>query len=62
MKFRGQGIMILTLTKISGQNGIATEKLLIVQGKIHDTDCNPVEGAIVENMQANHFVKISSRI
>jgi len=57
MKFRGQADHDIDLTKISGQNGIATGKIIVVQGKIHDTDCNPVEGAIVEIWQANHFGK-----
>jgi len=50
MKFRVQADHDIDLTKISGQNGIATGEIIVVEGKIHDTDCNPVEGAIVENM------------
>lgn len=57
MKFRGQADHDIDLTKISGQSGTATGKIIVAQGKIHDTDCNPVKGAIVEIWQPNHFGK-----
>jgi protocatechuate 3,4-dioxygenase beta subunit len=45
MEFRGQADHDIDLTKISEQSGTATGEIIVVQGKIHNTDCNPVEGA-----------------
>ncbi len=57
MKFRGQSDHDIDLTKIAGQEGVATGEHIIVKGRILDTDCKPVDGAIVEIWQANHHGK-----
>jgi protocatechuate 3,4-dioxygenase, beta subunit len=57
MKFRNQLDHDVDLTKIVGQEGIATGEVIVVQGKVLDTECNPIEGAIVEIWQANHHGK-----
>lgn len=57
MKFRGQADHDIDLTKISGQDGIATGEIIVVHGNVIDIDCNPIEGAIVEIWHANHYGK-----
>lgn len=57
MKFRKQSDHDVDLTTIKGKKGIANGKLLIVSGIVTDGNCNPVQGAIVEVWQANHFGK-----
>ena len=59
MKFRGKADHGIDLTKISGQSGRATGGIIVVEGKIHDTDCNPLEGSIVEKY--SRFVRTSIR-
>ncbi len=57
MKFRLQADHDVDLTKIAGQGGRAAGEVIVAHGKILDTDCKPLEGAIVEIWQANHFGK-----
>jgi protocatechuate 3,4-dioxygenase, beta subunit len=57
MKYRTQPDHDIDLTQLDGQNSKATGDIIIVQGKILDTNCQPVAGAIVEIWQANHHGK-----
>lgn len=57
MKFRKQADHDIDLTQLKGQSGTATGDVIIVHGKILDTDCKPITGAIVEIWQANHHGK-----
>lgn len=57
MKFRNQPDHDVDLTQYMGQPGPATGEVILVQGKILDTNCQPVAGAIVEIWQANHYGK-----
>lgn len=57
MQFRSQADHDVDLTQITGQVGIATGEVIIVKGKILDTNCQPIAGAIVEIWQANHYGK-----
>jgi len=57
MKSRSQLDHDVDLTQVTGQSGTAKGELLEVSGRILDDDCKPVEGAIVETWQANHFGK-----
>jgi protocatechuate 3,4-dioxygenase beta subunit len=57
MKSRTQPDHDLDLTKVQGQTGVATGEMIEVMGKILDDKCLPVEGAIVELWQANHYGK-----
>ena len=57
MKARSQPDHDVDLTKVQGQNGVAKGEIIEVVGKILDEQCEPVEGAIVEIWQANHYGK-----
>jgi protocatechuate 3,4-dioxygenase beta subunit len=57
MKFRSQPDHDIDLTEFTGQKEIATGKIIVVQGKVLNTDCNAIAGAIVEIWQANHHGK-----
>ena len=57
MKFRTQADHDIDLTQITGQTGTAMGGVMIVHGKILDTNCQPIAGAIVEIWQANHHGK-----
>lgn len=57
MQFRSQADHDVDLTQLTGQAGIATGEVIIVTGKILDTNCQPIAGAIVEIWQANHHGK-----
>lgn len=57
MKARTQPDTDKDLTHVQGQSGIATGQVIEVFGKILDEDCKPVEGAVIELWQANHFGK-----
>lgn len=57
MKFRSQADHDIDLTQLTGQPGKATGEVMIVRGKILDTNCQPIAGAIVEIWQANHHGK-----
>lgn len=57
MKYRNQPDHDIDLTSIKGKKGIAKGKQLMVSGIITDENCNPLQGAIVELWQANHFGK-----
>lgn len=43
----------LDLTTIHGKTGTASGEIILVRGRILDTDCKPVAGALVEIWQAN---------
>ncbi len=45
------------LTSVIGLKGKAIGKVIIVQGKVQDLDCQPVESALVEIWQACHTGK-----
>lgn len=45
------------LTRVEGESGVATGDIIEVSGRILDENCNPVNGAIVEIWQANHYGK-----
>lgn len=57
MKFRTQADHDIDLTQLTGQTAPATGEVMIVHGKILDTHCQPIAGAIVEIWQANHHGK-----
>jgi protocatechuate 3,4-dioxygenase beta subunit len=57
MKSRKQPDHDIDLTMVKGQNNVATGQIIEVVGKILDERCNPVEGAIIELWQANHYGK-----
>lgn len=42
---------------MTGQSGTATGDIIVVEGKIFNTDCKPVAGAIVETWPTNHHGK-----
>jgi protocatechuate 3,4-dioxygenase, beta subunit len=57
MKYRNQADHDVDLTQVAGQNGTATGQIISVYGKVHDDNCSPVKGAIVEIWSANHYGK-----
>ncbi len=57
MQFRTQADHDVDLTQLAGQAGTATGEVMVVHGKILDTNCQPIAGAIVEIWQANHHGK-----
>ncbi len=57
MKQRSQPDHDVDLTRVKGQEGVATGDVIVVKGKILDDQCKPVEGAIVEIWQSNHYGK-----
>ncbi len=57
MKYRNQPDHDIDLTAIKGKKGIAKGQVLIVSGIISDENCKPIQGAVVEIWQANHFGK-----
>jgi len=57
MKSRTQPDHDVDLTQVKGQEGVATGEIIILKGKIFDNQCKPVEGAVVEIWQSNHYGK-----
>ena len=57
MKQRSQPDHDIDLTRVKGQEAVATGDIIFVKGKILDDQCKPVEGAIVEIWQSNHYGK-----
>ncbi len=57
MKQRSQPDHDVDLTRVKGQEGVATGDIIVVKGKILDDQCKPIEGAIVEIWQSNHYGK-----
>src|SRR5579859_721136 len=57
IKSRTQPDHDVDLTRIEGQPGIADGEILEVSGRIVDENCNPLNSAIVEIWQANHYGK-----
>ena len=57
MQFRTQADHDIDLTQLAGQTAPATGEVMVVHGKILDTNCQPIVGAIVEIWQANHHGK-----
>lgn len=57
MKYRNQADHDIDLTSIKGNKGIAKGKKLLLSGIITDENCKPIQGAVVEIWQANHFGK-----
>ena len=54
MKYRGQPDKDVDLTMIDGHDVVSQGEIIIVKGVVTDTDCNPVENALIEIWQANH--------
>ncbi|MDX2246993.1 MAG: protocatechuate 3,4-dioxygenase [Bacteroidia bacterium] len=57
MKALSQPDHDVDLTLVNGQSVSAEGEVILVKGKVLDTACNPVEGAIVLIWQANHHGK-----
>jgi len=57
MKYRNQADHDIDLTTIKGNKGIAKGKQLLLSGIVSDENCKPIQGAVVEIWQANHFGK-----
>lgn len=45
------------LTQIKGSSKVAIGEIIYVKGVVRDLDCNPIESALVEIWQANHYGK-----
>ncbi|MBS1948645.1 MAG: DUF3471 domain-containing protein [Bacteroidetes bacterium] len=57
MKYRKQADHDIDLTQIEGNSGVAIGQIITVFGRITDKHCNPIQSAIVEIWQANHYGK-----
>ncbi len=57
MKSRSQPDHDVDLTRVKGQDAVATGEIIMVKGKILDDQCKAVEGAVVEIWQSNHHGK-----
>lgn len=57
MKSRSQHDHDIDLTQVQGQAGKAKGEVILIRGKVLDTDCKPLAGAVVEIWQANHYGK-----
>lgn len=55
MQNRTQADHDIDLTQLKGQNGVAKGQHIIVYGIVTDKDCKPLQNAIVEIWNANHF-------